>query len=144
LADRVQFIGTRENMESLFKACDAYVMSSRFEGLSMALLEAAATGLAAVVTDVGGNRDLVLDGKTGYVVPPANPQALAGSMSKLMGLPEAERQELGLCAGRHCVDNYRFQAVGEEWVRLYRHFMALNAGQQPRASIAEECALSED
>src|SRR5205823_9120469 len=48
LTDRVQFIGTRSDMEQLFNACDAYVMSSRFEGLSMALLEASAAGLAAV------------------------------------------------------------------------------------------------
>jgi glycosyltransferase involved in cell wall biosynthesis len=130
LSDRAQFIGTRANMESVLKACDGYVMSSRFEGLSMALLEATATGLPAVVTDVGGNRDLVLDGKTGYVVPPAKPRALAEAMTKLMEVPDNERQELGRSARRHCVANYRFQTVGEEWVRLYRHFMAANGSQQ--------------
>ncbi|MFL6447011.1 MAG: glycosyltransferase [Bryobacteraceae bacterium] len=144
LTDRVQFVGTRENMENLFKACDAYVMSSCFEGLSMALLEAAATGLAAVVTDVGGNRDLVLDGKTGYVVPPDNSQALAAAMTRLMDLPAAERQELGLSARRHCIEKYRFQTVGEEWVRLYREFMAANAPKHTRTAIREQCALSED
>ncbi len=137
LTDRVQFIGTRPDMENLFKACDGYVMSSCFEGLSMALLEASATGLAAVVTDVGGNRDLVRHEETGYVVPKANPQALARAMARVMELPDIDRQELGLAARRHCVENYRFQTVGEEWVRLYRHFIALNSPRLWRPAIAK-------
>lgn len=144
LTDRVQFIGTRRDMENLFKACDAYVMSSCFEGLSMALLEATATGLAAVVTDVGGNRDLVRDGDTGYVVPAANPKALARAMARVMELPDADRQELGLAARRYCVENYRFQTVGEEWVRLYRHFMGLAGSRQSASTVREQCALSKD
>lgn len=144
MADRVQFIGTRSNMADLFKASDAYVMSSSFEGLSMALLEAAASALPAVVTDVGGNRDLVLDGQTGYVVPPANPQALANAISKLMDLPDAERRELGTFARSHCVDNYRFQTVGDEWVRLYRGFMIRNGTRPFGPEMREVRALSED
>lgn len=144
LTDRVQFIGTRSNMADLFKASDAYVMSSSFEGLSMALLEAAATGLPAVVTDVGGNRDLVLDGQTGYVVPPANPQALASAISGLMDLPESEREGLGSFARNHCIEHYRFQSVGETWVRLYRRLMSGNALGRRLAVMREDCALSED
>ncbi len=143
LMDRVQFIGTRSNMEQLFNACDAYVMSSRFEGLSMALLEAAAAGLAAVVTDVGGNRDLVLDGETGYVVPPANSQALATAMTRLMELPDTERREIGAFARRHCVENYRFQKIGDEWVRLYRQFMSRNALRRSQRAVTDEFALRE-
>lgn len=144
LTDRVRFIGARPDMDNLYKACDAYVMSSCFEGLSMALLEASATGLAAVVTDVGGNRDLVQDGKTGYVVPAASPHGLARAMARVMELSDADRQELGFAARRHCVQNYRFQSVGEEWVRLYRHFIALNGPRQSPSPIGEQCALRKD
>ncbi len=115
-----------------------------FEGLSMALLEAAATGLPTVVTDVGGNRDLVMDGTTGYVVPPADPRSLGGAMTRLMDLPEAERRELGLAARRHCVENYRFQNVGEEWVRLYRRYIDHNSPGQSQSAMTDECALNED
>ncbi len=143
LTDRVQFIGTRSDMEQLFNASDAYVMSSRFEGLSMALLEASAAGLGAVVTDVGGNRELVLDGETGYVVPPANSQALAHAMTMLMELPDPDRRELGALARRHCVEDYRFQKVGDEWVRLYRQLMARNAVRRSPV-IADGSALSKE
>jgi len=143
LTDRVRFIGIRANIADLFKASDGYVMSSSFEGLSMALLEAAATGLAAVVTDVGGNRDLVLDGQTGYVVPPGNPHALARAITRVMDLPDAERRELGSVARRHCVENYRFEMVGEQWVRLYRRLMA---GKAPESGspMRDSRVVSED
>jgi glycosyltransferase involved in cell wall biosynthesis len=143
LADRVQFLGTRANMPDLFKASDAYVLSSSFVGLSMALLEAAASGLPAVVTDVGGNRDLVLDGQTGHVVPPANPQALATAITRLMELSLGERRALGNFARRHCVEHYRFEGIGEQWVRLYRSFMALNAAKSG-PTMRRTCAVSED
>jgi glycosyltransferase involved in cell wall biosynthesis len=143
LTDRVQFIGTRTNMADVFKASDAYLMSSCFEGLSIALLEAAASGLPAVVTDVGGNRELVLDGQTGYVVPPGNPQALATAITRLMDLPSAERGDLGNYARRHCLEHYRFEMVGEQWVRLYRSLMALKAPNSG-STMRTTCALSED
>jgi len=143
LTDRVQFIGTRTNMADVFKASDAYVMSSSFEGLSIALLEAAASGLPAVVTDVGGNRDLVLDGQTGYVVPPVSPLALATAITRLMELPDTERQALGNHARLHCIEHYRFELVGEQWVRLYRSLMALNAPKSG-SRMRTTCALSED
>lgn len=144
ISDRVQFIGTRENMENLFKAVDAYVMSSSFEGLSMALLEASATGLAAVVTDVGGNRDLVTDGLTGFVVPPADPQALTGSMARLMDLPDVERRQMGEAARRYCVENYRFQSVAEQWLHLYCDLMRMKPGTQPQPPGRNACELVED
>jgi glycosyltransferase involved in cell wall biosynthesis len=144
LTDRVQFIGTRANVESLLNACDGYVMSSRFEGLSMALLEASSSGLPAVVTDVGGNRDLVNDGETGYVVQPANPVALADAMTRLMELPYAERRQIGIAARRRCLDRYRFEAVGEEWIRLYRQFMSVTTARQTRPAISTNCALNKD
>ena len=119
ITDRVQFIGARNNMADLFKASDAFVMSSAFEGLSMALLEASSTGLASVVTDVGGNRELVIDNETGYVVPAQNTQKLADGMTNLMNLSEIERQELGRAARKRCLRDYRFQAVAEKWIQLY-------------------------
>jgi glycosyltransferase involved in cell wall biosynthesis len=144
LTDRVQFIGTRSNMADLFKASDAYVMSSAFEGLSIALLEAAATGVPAVVTDVGGNRELVLDGQTGYVVPRANPQALASAITRLMELPDSERRDFGSFARTHCIEHYRFQTVADTWVRLYRRLMSGNARRASAPVAREECALTED
>src|SRR3954447_568091 len=128
LVEHVRFIGTTNNMPDVFNAADAFVMSSSFEGLSAALLEAACTGLPAVVTDAGGNSDLVLDQRTGYVVPPQDSQALASAMKRLMSMAEPERLALGTAARQHCLDYYRFDKIARTWVRLYSRLLAIRPG----------------
>ena len=68
LEKRVSFLGRRTDVSELMNAADAYLMSSAYEGLPMVLLEAAATELPMVATNVGGNREIVLEGQDGYLV----------------------------------------------------------------------------
>ena len=82
----------RRHARSIMNAADALALSSVVEGLPMALLEAAASGLPAVATDCGGVREAVRDGETAFVVPPGDPAALAAAMSKLAALPPAGRE----------------------------------------------------
>jgi glycosyltransferase involved in cell wall biosynthesis len=72
-------------------AADIFVLSSVSEGSSTATMEAMAMGLPVVVTDVGGNREIVRDGVHGFVVPPRSPEALAGAVAAL-GSDETRRQ----------------------------------------------------
>jgi glycosyltransferase involved in cell wall biosynthesis len=84
-------------VRDLLASADLFVLSSREEGISNALLEAHAEGVPAVVTDVGGNGRVVADGETGLVVPPGSPQALAGAI--LTVLEDADRcREMGRAA----------------------------------------------
>ena len=72
----VRLLGLRSDVPDLMQAADGFLMTSRWEGLPMVLLEAGASGLPVVATDVGGSRDAVLDGVSGYLTPAADPGAL--------------------------------------------------------------------
>lgn len=82
--DAVRFLGFREDIAAILKSLDAYVLSSRSEGLGTAILEALAVGLPVVATDVGGIPDSVRHERTGLLVPPDQPDALAAAMLRLM------------------------------------------------------------
>lgn len=88
VAERVFFLGDRDDVGDLLRGLDLFVLSSVSEGYSMALLEACATGLPIVATDVGGNDEIVRDGITGRLVPSRDPDALADAMALLVGTPQ--------------------------------------------------------
>jgi len=119
----VKFLGIRRDIPQLMNAADAYVMSSSWEGMPMVLLEASATGLPIVATDVGGNREVVLDGITGFLVPPRNPEALAEAMLRMMDLPEEKRREMGKAARKHIEENFSLDRVVDMWEALYKELL---------------------
>lgn len=92
LTENVRFLGKRPDVLSLLKACDAFCLLSRSEGLSNALLEAMACGLPCVVTNVGGNEELVEEGRSGFLVPPDEPVIAAQRLMTLVRRPELARQ----------------------------------------------------
>ena len=105
-------------------AADGYVMSSAWEGLPMALLEAAAASLPMVVTDVAGNAEIVVDGRTGFVVPTGDRRALAAGMERMMGLTDAERATIGEAARAHVAGRFGLQQVADPSETLYERAIA--------------------
>ncbi|WP_426703021.1 glycosyltransferase [Rhodanobacter sp. Col0626] len=85
--DSVHFLGDRNDVHELLQGLDQFVLSSLSEGYSMALLEACAVALPIVATDVGGNGEIVRDGRTGRLVPARDPAALANAMLALLQDP---------------------------------------------------------
>lgn len=85
IADRVLFTGSRDDVHELLPAFDVFALSSRFEGLPIALLEAMATGIVPVVTRVGGIPEVVSDGHDGLLVPPGDPETLSVAITTLLG-----------------------------------------------------------
>lgn len=81
---RVVFAGSRDDVFELLPGFDAFVLSSRFEGLPIALLEAMATGVAPVATPVGGIPEVITDGVDGLLVPPGDPDALGAALGKVL------------------------------------------------------------
>lgn len=92
LAGSVRFLGFREDIPSLLACAEALLLPSLNEGFGMALLEAMAMGKPVVASAVGGVPELVLDGRTGLLVPPADPGALATAIRRLVEDPRAARQ----------------------------------------------------
>ena len=76
----VHMLGARKDVPAILRTADLSVLCSRNEGVSNTILEAMSTGLPVVATEVGGNRELVADGETGRLVPPADPAALAAAI----------------------------------------------------------------
>jgi glycosyltransferase involved in cell wall biosynthesis len=94
LGDAVVFAGSRDDVFDLLPAFDLFALSSRFEGLPIALLEAMASGVPPVVTRVGGVPEVVTDGEDGLLVEPGDPDGLATCLGKLLADP-GRRAELG-------------------------------------------------
>jgi len=124
LTDRVRFLGADENIWRLYNAADALVMSSHYEGLSIALLEAASMGLPGVVTNVGGNAEAVIDGVTGYVVEPGDPRKLAAAMETLQSAPAGIRRSFGHAARQHCQTTFRVETIIDRWMELYSRYLS--------------------
>jgi len=123
LADRVRLLGTRRDIPELLNAADAFVLPSLWEGMPLTLLEASATALPIVATDVGGNAEVVLEGKTGYLVPVKDTEALAQAMLRVMNLSEADRSAIGQAGRAHVVQNFDLERVVDRWEALYRELL---------------------
>jgi glycosyltransferase involved in cell wall biosynthesis len=80
----IRFVGPQEDVLPWYQAADAFVLPSRWEGLSNALLEALACGLPAIATRVGGNTDVIRDGENGRLVPADDSRALSIAMHELV------------------------------------------------------------
>lgn len=115
----VTFLGRRNDIPALMAAADGFVMSSAIEGLPMVLLEAAAAGLPAVSTAVGGVGDIITDGHSGKLVPAHDPQALARAMLFVMDLPEADRLKLTENARQHVRASFGLDSVLDSWESIY-------------------------
>ncbi|HET9941453.1 MAG TPA: glycosyltransferase [Candidatus Eisenbacteria bacterium] len=118
VTDQVVWTGVRKDVARLLAATDVYVNSSTFEGMSNTILEAMAMGVAVVATNVTGNADLVRDGGTGVLTPPANPEAMAAAIRTLFEDPE-RRHELGDTARRFVETDHRMDAMIRTYANLY-------------------------
>jgi glycosyltransferase involved in cell wall biosynthesis len=118
LADAVHFLGSRRDVPDLLHAMDIFVLPSYSEGLSLALMEAMAAGLAVVASAVGGNPDLVADAETGLLIPPKDAEALAVAMERLLADP-TEAKAMGEKARRRVEENYSLDRLGREINEIY-------------------------
>lgn len=122
--DRVKLVGRRTDVDDLMKAADGYVLSSAWEGLPIVLLEAAASGLPIVSTDVGGTREIVAVPDGGALVPAKDPAALAAAMEALRSTPAAARAEMGRAGRARALARFGMDAVADEWIALYEGLLA--------------------
>jgi glycosyltransferase involved in cell wall biosynthesis len=92
LGDRFRFLGYRDDATDVLAACDLFVLSSVYEGIPVAVLEALAMGLPVVATSVGTVPDVVTDGVEGRLVPPRRPELLASVIEAVVADPVRRRE----------------------------------------------------
>jgi glycosyltransferase involved in cell wall biosynthesis len=119
LGGRVRFLGYEPDISLWMQAADGFVLTSRWEGLPMALLEAGACGLPAIATDVPGSREVIVDDETGVLVPAANPDALAWAMTAMMRMPAERRMAMGAQARQRIMEEFSVARAVERWEELY-------------------------
>jgi len=92
LGTAFQLLGWRDDVADLLAAMDVFLLTSLFEGLPRVVLQAVAASVPVVATDTGGVGEVLVDGKTGRLVPPANPAAAAAAVVALAGDPGLRRR----------------------------------------------------
>ena len=127
LRDRVRVTGMLDDVRPALAACDAVAITSRaVETFSMAALEAMAMGLPLVMSDLGGAREQVLDGRTGWIYPAGDIATLAGCLAEL----SADRAETAR-RGQRAAQRLRQHFTAERMVRRYAEALEGIAAQGP-------------
>ena len=120
---RVTWLGRREDLPDLLAASDLFVMPSRAEGLGIAALEAMTAGRAVVASRVGGLGELVVDGETGRLVPPEDPEALAGALGELCADSQL-RERYGGAGPARVAEGFLPHHMVDAYEELYREVLA--------------------
>lgn len=118
VGNSVRFLGPRTDVASLNSLFDLFVLPSREEACSMALLEAMAAGRAVIATRVGGNAEVVEHGVSGLLVPSDDAPALAAAIIALLGDP-ARARTLGVAARARVWQRFRRETMVTETLQLY-------------------------
>ena len=115
----IQFLGERKNIEEMVETFDVGVLSTFTEGISNSMMEYMALRKPVVATDGGGTQELVVDGETGFLVPPKNPNALAAKIEYLLDRPEIARH-MGEAGEARLRRKFSTARMVEETVNLYK------------------------
>jgi sugar transferase (PEP-CTERM/EpsH1 system associated) len=118
MSDLAWLPGARDDIPQLLRAMDVFVLPSLAEGMSNTILEAMATGLPVVATDVGGNGDLVRAGWTGSLVPPRSPELLADAILDYYHMP-ALASSHGQRGRRRVLAEYSLVAMADAYLAVY-------------------------
>jgi len=121
--ERVLFLGMRSDIPRLLGSLDVFALSSTTEGMSMALLEAMASGCAVVATAVGGNVEVIQNGMTGCIVPPGDANAFSAALVGLLKDAE-QRRKLGSLAQQAVQQHYSLDKMVRRYEELWRQLAA--------------------
>jgi glycosyltransferase involved in cell wall biosynthesis len=118
IASHVHFTGSRSDIPYWLAGTDVFVFPSQWEGLGIALLEAMAAGLPVVATAVGGVREVVVDGQTGFLVPAQDPSSLVNALLQLANDPGL-RTRMGQAGQRRVREHFSLEAMVRQTEQLY-------------------------
>jgi glycosyltransferase involved in cell wall biosynthesis/ribosomal protein S18 acetylase RimI-like enzyme len=136
----VRFLGMRTDVDLLYRAMDIFVLPSHREGFPRAAMEAAATSLPVIATDIRGCRDVVEDGANGYLVPVQDPDSIASMINRLAEDAEL-RQQMGENSRRRAVEYFDESAVVGRVLGAYRRVGRSNGHPLPDLIVADDVTI---
>lgn len=116
--DRIEFLGFRNDIENILRDKDIFLLTSNYEGISIALLEAMSMGLPAIASDVGGIPETIIHNKTGLLFTPGNRESLTRSLKELVSDPE-KRATMGESARQYFMEEFDEAKVIQQYQSLY-------------------------
>jgi len=119
IASKVRFLGLRDDIPQLLAVSDISVLPSHEEGFSNVILESMAAALPIVATNVGGNSEAVVNGVTGWLVPPKNPDAMAEKIVDLLHDPQKARS-WGKQGRKRVNKKFTIERMVQEHIKLYK------------------------
>ena len=122
LSELIWFAGERHDVADIMQTLDLFVLPSINEGISNTILEAMATALPVIATDVGGNPELVIDGLTGYLVPKQDPIAMADVFKRYLDKP-ALLAVHGQAGRERCVSTFSLNRMITDYVSIYDNLL---------------------
>jgi glycogen(starch) synthase len=128
----LEFVGDRDDVAELLEESDIFVLPSRAEGLSNALLEAMSVGLPVVASNVPGNEGVIEHGHNGLLCKVDDPNSLATELTRLLDDTEL-REAIGRRARLTVEERYGLHSVARQYVQLYEELLH---GRQSRSSMA--------
>ncbi|MDQ0285987.1 glycosyltransferase involved in cell wall biosynthesis [Desulfofundulus luciae] len=134
LGGRLFFTGERRDIPQILAAMDVFVLPSITEGLPLTILEAMAAGKPVVATQVGGLPEVVVDGETGFLVPPRDPQALARALAQLL-LERQKAEEMGQKGRQRVMQHFTVEAMVRKIEEEYKSAL-LSRGFLPARSVS--------
>jgi glycosyltransferase involved in cell wall biosynthesis len=123
IADRVWFLGNRDDVPALLDQCDLFVLPCLFEGLPLSVLEAMAAGKPVIASAIGGTDEAVSHGETGLLVPPADPRALALAINTLLSDRELA-QRLAAAGQRRAIAEFSTEEMVRRTTGIYETLLA--------------------
>jgi glycosyltransferase involved in cell wall biosynthesis len=132
LRDQVEFLGHRSDVPDLLQRSRVFVLSTHFEGLPLALIEALAAGCACIGTRVPGVEELIEHGRTGWLVEHENPESLADAITAALGPAGAVCASAGQVAAEA---RFNFESMTSDYERLFDELLLSRGSAAPRSVI---------
>jgi glycosyltransferase involved in cell wall biosynthesis len=132
LRDHVFFTGYREDAAAFYQIMDIFLLTSFSEGTAMTLLEAMASAIPCIATNVGGNHEVVSNGNTGFIVPSGDEASLTDAVCSLLG-DKNLRQKMARAGRRRFEENFTVSRMVEEYQTIYDRAVREDASLSQRS-----------
>jgi glycosyltransferase involved in cell wall biosynthesis len=124
ITPHVSFMGIRKDVRAFLSMADFFLLITIMEGLPVSVLEAAAASLPAIASAVGGIPEAVIEGKTGFLVPPGDLARLTQAIEKMASFSAAERAAMGVAAHELVSTRFDFDLMIKKYLETYNEAIA--------------------